>query len=190
MHIPLNKPVYLTLKSIDVIHSFWIPSLAGKQDIIPGRVNHLTIEADKAGTYIGQCAEFCALSHANMRLRVIAEDVPSFNAWVDHQKTEAADPTEQLASQGRDLFMKNQCVTCHTVRGEQSNGKVGPDLTHVADRTTFAGATFDFDTENLIAWVTDAPGIKPGAKMGRGILDYHLTPDEIRAIVAYLESLK
>lgn len=190
MHIPLNKPVFLTLKSIDVIHSFWVPSLAGKQDVIPGRTNTLTIEADKAGTYIGQCAEFCALSHANMRLRVIAQEQSAFDAWVDNEKSEAIDPASQILSQGRDLFMKNQCVTCHTVRGEAAAGKAGPDLTHVASRSTFAGATFDFTTENLIEWVTDAPGIKPGSKMGRGIADYGLSPEEIRAIVAYLESLK
>lgn len=190
LHIPLDKPVFLTLHSIDVIHSFWVPRLAGKQDIIPGRTNHLTIEADTPGTYLGQCAEFCALSHANMRLRVIAESQASFEAWVAHQKENALRAADPLVARGRDLFMKNQCIFCHTVRGEPANGKTGPDLTHVAQRTTFAGATFDFTTENLIAWVTDAPGIKPGSKMGRGILDYKLTAEDIRAIVAYLQTLK
>src|SRR5437867_5712504 len=190
LHIPLDKRVFIKLKSIDVIHSFWVPGLAGKQDVIPGRTNTLTIEADKQGTYLGQCAEFCALSHANMRLRVIAEPQAQFDAWVQQQKADALAPTDPEAVRGQQILLKNQCIFCHTIRGTAAAGKVGPDLTHVAGRTTFAGATFDFDTQNLIQWVSDAPGMKPGAKMGRGIADYHLSTDDIRAIVAYLESLK
>jgi cytochrome c oxidase subunit 2 len=190
LHIPLGKQVAIRLKSLDVIHSFWVPGLAGKQDVFPGRTNELTLSADKAGTYLGQCAEFCALSHANMRLRVIAQSQAEFDTWVLQQKADAQAPADPLAVRGQELFMKNQCILCHTIRGTAAAGKVGPDLTHLASRTTFAGATFDFNTQNLIKWVTDAPDIKPGAKMGRGILDYHLNADEIRAIVAYLESLK
>ncbi|MCA1832156.1 MAG: cytochrome c oxidase subunit II [Actinomycetota bacterium] len=190
MHIPLGKNVAIKLRSVDVIHSFWVPRLAGKQDVIPGRTNDLYFSADKAGTYLGQCAEFCALSHANMRLRVIAEPQAKFDAWVQQQKADAIAPTGGDAAHGMDLLLKNQCIFCHTIRGTQAAGKVGPDLTHVAGRMTFAGATFDFTTDNLIKWVSDAPAMKPGAKMGRGLADYHLTPDDVRAIVAYLESLK
>jgi cytochrome c oxidase subunit 2 len=190
LHIPLGKDIAIKLKSVDVIHSFWVPGLAGKQDVIPGRTAFLTFSADKAGTYLGQCAEFCALSHANMRLRVIAEPQDKFDAWVAQQKADALTPAGGDAVRGMDLLLKNQCIFCHTIRGTAAAGKVGPDLTHVGSRTTFGGATFDFTTANLIQWVSDAPGMKPGAKMGRGLIDYHLTADDVRAIVAYLESLK
>lgn len=190
LNIPVNRPVRLTLKSIDVIHSFWVPKLAGKIDVIPGRVNTLTLEADEPGTFLGECAEFCAISHANMRMRVIATTPATFDDWVDRQKQNALTPGAGLAQRGAQIFQQKACVGCHAIRGTKAASRVGPDLTHVAGRTTFAGATFDFNEENLLEWVSDAPAMKPGAKMPSGLRELKLTRDEIRALVAYLLSLE
>jgi cytochrome c oxidase subunit 2 len=190
MHIPLNRKVELKLESVDVIHSFWIPALAGKTDVIPGRVNHMYIEADRAGTYLGQCAEYCGLSHANMRLRVIAMNDADYASWIADQKQDAnIHPTDPLSAQGAAIFSKT-CIACHNIRGFPTGvGKLGPDLTHVADRTTFAGATFDLTAANLISWVSDAPSMKPGSDMPSGLKTLGLTPAEVQALVAFLETL-
>ena len=191
MHIPLNRKVELTLESVDVIHSFWIPPLAGKTDVIPGRTNHFYIEADRAGTYLGQCAEFCGLSHANMRLRVIAMNDTDYSGWVADQKQDAnIHPSDGLAAQGEAIFAKT-CITCHNIRGLlTAPGKLGPDLTHVAARTTFAGATFDLTEQNLVRWVSDAPSMKPGSDMPSGLKTLGLTPQDVQALVAFLETLR
>ena len=186
LHIPVNKPVYLTLLGEDVIHSFWIPRLAGKQDVIPGRENHLTIEAPHAGVYYGQCTEYCGLSHANMRIRVIADEPADFQAWVAEQQQPAQTPTDSVAAQGEDLFLNGQCVNCHAIEGTDAQARVGPDLTHFASRQWFAGAMFENTPENVAKWLEDPPGVKPGAKMP----DYGLSSDDIQKLVAYLESLK
>ncbi len=186
LHIPTERPVYLTLLGDDVIHSFWVPLLGGKQDVVPGRENYMTIEADKPGVYRGQCTEYCGLSHANMRLRVIAHTPEDFEAWVSDQQEDAAEPTDSLATEGEDLFMNGECINCHAVQGTDAQSRVGPDLTHFASRDTFAGALFDTDEENLRAWLADPPAVKPGAKMP----DYGLASDEIDALVAYLLSLE
>lgn len=187
VHIPVGQPVYITLTSADVIHSFWVPRLAGKQDLEPGRVNHLTIEASQPGTYLGQCAEYCGLSHANMRLRVIAEPRAQFQAWVQAQGRPAQAPSGGLAAQGAQLFATGACVACHTINGVQgASGTVGPNLTHFAGRTTFAGATLKNVPSNLAAWLTDPPLVKPGADMP----NLGLTRDQVDALVAYLDTLK
>ena len=186
MHIPVGRPVYLTLEGDDVIHSFWVPRLAGKQDVVPGRINTLSIEADKPGSYKGQCTEYCGLSHANMRLRVIAHPEDEFDAWLAEQQQDAGSPTDPLAAEGEDLFLNGQCINCHAVQGTDAQSRVGPDLTHFASRDTFAGAMFDNTTENLRQWLDDPPAMKPGAKMP----DYGLTTKEIDALVAYLQSLE
>jgi cytochrome c oxidase subunit 2 len=195
IHIPTGKPIYFTLESrnttteIPVIHSFWIPALGGKQDVVPGRINHLTLEADHPGEYLGQCAEFCGISHAYMRLKAFAMTPQDFDVWLQEQGRDAATPTDGLARQGMELFQQfpgGSCMACHALRGIQGAGaRVGPDLTHIASRTTFAGAIVPFTTEKLTAWLDDPKSVKPGAKMP----DYGLSPDEIRALVAYLESL-
>lgn len=186
LHIPTDRPVYLTLKGDDVIHSFWVPRLAGKQDVVPGRINYMTIEADKPGTYQGQCTEYCGLSHANMRLRVIAHTPEDFETWLSDQQEDAGSPTDSLAAEGEDLFMNGECINCHAIGGTDAQSRVGPDLTHFASRETFAGALFDTNAENLRAWLADPPAVKPGAKMP----DYGLSSDEIDALVAYLLSLE
>jgi cytochrome c oxidase subunit 2 len=188
VHIPAGEPIYLTLKSVDVIHSFWVPRLAGTQDMEPGRTNHLTIQADQPGTYLGQCKEFCGISHANMRFRVIAQTQADFQAWVQQQQAAAAEPGPDALA----VITSVGCGGCHTITGVQDAngaplaGKVGPDLTHFGDRTTFAGATEDNTPDSLGAWLRDPQAVKPGNDM----VIRQLTEDEINALVAYLESLK
>jgi cytochrome c oxidase subunit 2 len=194
IHIPVGQPVYVTVTSVDVIHSFWIPRLAGKQDLEPGRMNHLTIEASEAGTYLGQCAEYCGFSHANMRLRVMAQAPTDFEAWTAAQAQPATTPIAgSMAAAGMDLFQNGrfasglQCTGCHTINGlEGASGIVGPNLTHFADRTTFAGATFANTSENLDGWLHDPPALKPGADMP----NLGLSQAQIDELIAYLESLK
>ena len=176
LHIPTGRPVRLTLQTIEpglpaakgeqfatgVIHSFWVPKLAGKQDVVPGRKNKLTIEASEPGTYSGQCAEYCNLSHANMRLKVMAQAPSDFDAWVAAQRRPAALPTSGLAAEGAKLFTQKGCVGCHTLQGiEGATARVGPNLTHLQGRTSFAGAMFDLTAENLKKWVTDPLVMKP-----------------------------
>jgi cytochrome c oxidase subunit 2 len=192
IHIPINRPVIVSITSVDVIHSFWVPQLAGKQDLEPGRTNHLTIEAPRAGVYLGQCAEFCGASHANMRFRVIADSAQGFEAWADSQKAAPPAPASGSAeAQGADLFENGsfpggpQCVACHSV-DPTVTGTIGPNLAHFAGRTTLAGAILDNDTESLRAWLDDPPALKPGVDMP----DLGLTPPQIDALVAYLQSLE
>jgi cytochrome c oxidase subunit II len=186
LHMPTGRPVYLTLQSADVIHSFWIPKLGGKHDVEPGRTSRITLQADKAGTYLGQCAEFCGLSHANMRLRGVAQAPGDFDAWVAAQHTAAAAaPAGTPAADGFTLFTVKGCSGCHTVEGV-STGQVGPNLTHVYSRQAFAGDTFDMTPDNLRMWLRDPPGVKPGSKMP----NLGLSGTEITNLVAYLQTLK
>ena len=186
LSIVAGKPVEMTLESIDVIHSYWIPPLAGKTDVIPGRENHMSFEADKPGTYLGQCTEFCGLSHANMRARAIAYTQADFDSWVARQKSAAVTPPEgSQAAAGLALFNGKGCAGCHTVEGV-SQGKVGPNLTHLQSRTTFAGSIFTLNEDNLRTWLEDPPGVKPGSVMP----DLGLTEDEITKLIAYLETLQ
>lgn len=201
LHMPVQKPVYLTLesaeveesgvdlKAIPVIHSFWVPRLGGKQDVIPGRTNSMTLEADRPGNYAGQCAEYCGLSHANMRLRVIAETQSDFDAWIQRMR---APPTEPPAgtpeAEGAELFQAfpgGSCIACHGV-DPGSGGQVGPSLQNFGSRTTFGAGLFDNTPENLARWLDDPRTMKPGAIMP----DYGLSEDQIDALVAYLRSLK
>jgi cytochrome c oxidase subunit 2 len=207
LHIPTGRPVRLTLRSIEpgldapeagkyaqgVIHSFWVPKLAGKQDVVPGRDNKLTLEADKPGTYRGQCAEYCNLSHANMRLRVVAQKPADFEAWVKEQQRPALKPASGVAAEGYDLFTgKGGCISCHIVKGvEGAEGRVGPNLTHLKSRETFAGAVFENTAENLTRWVKDPPAMKPmRPDEGTGMPDQDLSDEEIKKVVAYLETLE
>ncbi|HVF54273.1 MAG TPA: cytochrome c oxidase subunit II [Actinomycetota bacterium] len=183
LHIPVDTPIRLRLEGADVIHSFWVPRLAGKQDVVPGRINFLTIEADDPGEYLGQCTEFCGASHANMRLRVYAHEQKDFDRWLaDQQKPADVD----LASRGADLFMNGTCVNCHAIGGTDAAARTGPDLTHFASRNTFAGAMFDTNRENLVSWLADPPAMKPGSLMP----DYGLSNEEIDALVEFLLSLE
>ena len=206
LHIPTGRPVRLTLQSIEpgipaakgeqfaagVIHSFWVPRLAGKQDVTPGHKNKLTIQADKPGTYPGQCAEYCNLSHANMRLKVIAMKPADFDAWVAAQKRPAATPDSGPAAEGFKLFQQKGCVGCHTLQGVQgATARVGPNLTHLMSRTSFAGAMFKITPDNLKKWVSDPPAMKPmRPEQGTGMPDLGLSDREVDQVVAYLETLK
>jgi cytochrome c oxidase subunit 2 len=188
LHMPTGRPVELTLKGdpIDVIHSFWVPPLGGKTDVIPGRTNHMHYTADNPGTYLGQCTEYCGLSHANMRVRAIAQPPDEFQAWVTAQEAPAAAPTTGTpAADGMALFSSKGCAGCHTIQGV-STGMVGPNLTHLQSRTTFAGGMFDMSPGNLHMWLHDPPGVKPGSKMP----NLKLSGDEIDKLVAYLETLQ
>jgi cytochrome c oxidase subunit 2 len=199
--IPVGRQVFLDLESADVIHSFWIPALAGKQDVVPERTNTLQFSAEKPGEWYGQCAEFCSISHANMRLRVIAKTPADYNAWILAQQAAAADPTSSDAMQGKDLFLSNACIQCHSIAGTPAAGTVGPNLTHFASRGTFAGATFDNTDENLFQWIKHAREQKPGVVMPNfdrappkddpgNVPGFRiLTDEQIRMIVAYLRSL-
>jgi cytochrome c oxidase subunit 2 len=186
IHIPSGEPVRLLLSSTDVIHSFWIPSLSGKLDLIPGHMNVLDIKADKPGVYRGQCAEFCGAQHANMGTFIIAEPRAKFDTWWNDQLRPAADPTGDEAKAGEDLFQRRPCVMCHRIGGTPAGGTVAPDLTHIASRQTLAAGTLTMSRGNLAAWIADPQGIKPGSHMPV----VELNGDELNAMVAYLEGLK
>jgi cytochrome c oxidase subunit 2 len=186
LHIPANTPVVLNLTSKDVIHNFWPPKLAGKIYAIPGRINHMTIQADNPGEYFGQCAEFCGTSHANMRLRVIAHTRADYDAWVvanTAANTVPAGTTPQAA--GATLFRQKGCASCHTVDG-YSKGEIGPNLTHLHQRHVFAGSLFELTDENLRTWLRNPPKEKPGSIMP----NLNLSEDEITKLIAYLDTLK
>jgi cytochrome c oxidase subunit II len=190
LHIPTGRPILLKLHSKDIIHSFWVPRLGGKQDVVPGRVNHVRLEADRPGEYAGTCVEYCGLSHANMRLKVFAHTPADFDRWVQGQLRAAAEPQRALAKEGKRVFLASQCVQCHAIRGTPAKATVAPDLTHFASRSSFAGAIFNRTNENLRQWLRDAPARKPGAKMPSGIAQMGLSEDDITALIAYLQGLR
>lgn len=187
IRIPVGQPVRFELESADVIHSFWVPALGGKIDMIPGRTNITVMEADRAGVYRGQCAEFCGEQHALMALMVVAEAETDFDAWLTTQQSPAAPPSGELARQGASLFVSQGCGACHAVRGTQAAGTIGPDLTHVGDRLTLAAGTLPNNQGTLAGWIADAQAIKPGNDMPS--FD-DLTGIELRALAAYLEGLR
>ena len=188
LRMPVGRPVELTLNSDDVIHSYWIPPLAGKQDVVPGRSNRMHLIAEEPGEYLGQCAEFCGESHANMRAKAIAMTPADFDAWVAGQRapSEKASPGTR-GEAGALLFAQKGCGGCHTVEGV-SDGTIGPDLTHFASRTTFAGSIFENNDANLRRWLRDPQGEKPGNAMI--IPGAPLTPDEITELIVYLNTLR
>lgn len=191
LRIPVGKPVKVELLSRDVIHSFWVPKLAGKMDMVPNRTNIMWLQADEAGLYYGQCAEFCGDSHAMMRFRVVAMEEQEYTAWVEDRKAMMAGPStlDSVAANGKELFEnKAACFACHAVDGTKAQGNVGPNLTDVGQRTTIAAGIMENTYDNLKAWIANPAEFKPGTTMpahkGR------LTDAEIDAIVKYLQSLK
>ncbi|QLL64997.1 cytochrome c oxidase subunit II [Sinorhizobium mexicanum] len=186
LHIPVGKAVRLRLKSSDVIHSFWVPSLAGKQDLIPGRENSLTLQAERPGIYRGQCAEFCGLQHSHMALFVIAEAQADYERWAERQRGAGAEPTEPEMVAGKALFMARQCAACHTIRGTRAAGATGPDLTHIGSRRTIAAGLLENTRGSLAAWIADPQTLKPGNNMPL----VPLTSDELRQLAAYMENLQ
>jgi cytochrome c oxidase subunit 2 len=184
LHVPVGRPVVLTLRAADVIHSVWVPSLHGKKDLIPGRESTLAFRADRAGVYRGQCAEFCGTSHANMLLRLVVEPTDAFERWVASERAPAVEPSS-AAADGKAVYARSACVGCHTIAGV-STGVLGPNLTHVGSRATIAAGLLPNTKATLTAWIRDAPALKPGAKMpplGLGEADAD-------AIAEYLLSLK
>jgi cytochrome c oxidase subunit 2 len=164
MHIPVHQPVELTLTSKNVIHSFWVPELSGKKDVVPGHPNTLTIEADRTGTFLGQCAEYCGLSHANMRLRVIAESKADYEAWIREQQ---APLSATKVSEFNKLAKPWGCVSCHSITSTEKTvgARIGPNLTHVGDRQAFAGDIYEMNLDDLSKWIYDAPGRKPAGPL-------------------------
>ena len=189
LHVPVSdaaRPTrtFITLESADVIHSFWIPQLAGKTDVIPGKTNRTWVEPRTPGTYVGQCAEFCGVQHAWMLLRVTVHPRDEFDRWVAAQRAAAADVPEGRA--GRDVFTSVACISCHTVRGTPANGVFGPDLTHLMSRATIGAGVAPNTAENLRAWVNDPAALKPGARMPA----MKLSNDQLDQLVAYLVTLR
>jgi cytochrome c oxidase subunit 2 len=186
LHIPVGRPVLITLRSSDVIHSLWLPNLQGKKDLIPGRTAVMRLQADKAGTYRAQCAEFCGLEHAMMALLVVAEPPDRYQAWAANQNAPAPAPTDALAQRGQQVFLDKTCVMCHTITGTEAGGKLGPDLTHLASRQAIAAGMFPNNRGHLGGWIADPQALKPGVNMPANALE----PDDLQALLAYLETLK
>lgn len=185
LHIPVGVPVRLQVASADVIHSFWVPQLHGKIDVIPGVRNQFWIRADSVGRYRGQCAEYCGLQHSNMAVYVTADSAARFRSWLAAQARPAAIPQGGEAARGLQRFTQT-CALCHTVRGTEAKGVLGPDLTHVASRETIAGGALSNNRGNLAGWVVNAPSLKPGTLMPR----MDLEPGELHEVVSYLETLR
>jgi cytochrome c oxidase subunit 2 len=186
IHIPVGQPVAFKLTSRDVIHSFWVPNLHGKRDLIPGHEATIWLQADREGVFRGQCAEFCGHQHAHMAFTVVAEPPDRFNAWLDAQRKPAPGPSDAEQARGQQVFLTKTCVMCHTVRGTPASSNVGPDLTHLASRQTIAAATLQNDHDHLASWVLNSQAIKPGNKMP----PHNLASEDLQSLLAYLESLK
>jgi cytochrome c oxidase subunit 2 len=186
LHIPVGRPVVLNMSSPDVIHSFWVPDLSGKKDLIPGHQTETWIEADSAGVYRGQCAEFCGMQHAKMAMLVVAEPAEKFNQWVLANRASAAEPADSTAKAGKQVFLTAGCAVCHAIGGTAAGATVGPNLTHFGSRGSIAAASLPNNRGNLGGWILDPQRIKPGAMMPPNGLD----PDQLNAILAYLEGLK
>jgi cytochrome c oxidase subunit 2 len=186
LHLPAGRPVSLEIAGADVIHSFWVPQLGGKRDAIPGGITRIVLTPDAPGEYYGQCAEFCGVSHANMRHLAVVDAPEAFTAWAASQKEPAPTPPDgSPAAAGRDVFRTAACIGCHTIRGVSSGG-IGPDLTHFGSRKTIAGGILPNTPENLARWVRHAPALKPGSLMP----EQRLSEPEVAALVAYLGSLR
>lgn len=186
IHIPVDRQVQLRLTSADVVHSFWVPALGGKLDLLPERVNEMVLEASDPGVYRGACAEFCGLQHAKMAFHVVAVGESEFEAWVERSRRPAEQPSTDLASRGMEVFFDAGCQECHTIAGTAADGRDGPDLTHVASRQSIAAGSLDNDTENLARWVSSPQSLKQGVDMP----DTELSETELEALVAFLETLE
>ena len=187
IHIPTGVPVELILTTPDVIHSFWVPSLAGKVDMVPGRRNRLTLHANRQGVYRGQCAEFCGVQHAQMALLVVAAPTATFQTWLAREAAPASAPATPEMARGHDAFLAHGCGGCHTIRGTGALGKLGPDLTHVGSRRTLGAGTLSNHVEAMAAWIASGERIKPGNRMPSFA---HLDRDTVGAVAAYMASLK
>ena len=189
LHVPESaaaspKPTYLTMSSADVDHSFWVPELAGKMDLIPNKVNVMWIDPHKPGVYLGQCAQYCGMEHAKMLIRVYVDTPEDFKKWAANQERPAVN--DPAVAEGKQVFEHTACVNCHTVAGTVAQGRFGPDLTHLASRDTIASGAIKNTPENLRKWIEDPDSMKPGCLMPKMRLDDH----ELDVITAYMDSLR
>ena len=186
LHLPVGVPARITLRSNDVIHSFWIPNLAGKQDLIPGRQNDIIITPTATGIYRGQCAEFCGLQHAHMAFDVVVESREAFTAWRQAQLATPPAPDNPLRQAGYNYVTTRECASCHNISGTPASGRFGPDLSHFASRRSIGAGTYPMSRGHLYGWVADPQSAKPGNQMPV----IGLNPGELHAVVAYLETLR
>lgn len=186
LHIPVGEYLLARIESIDVIHDFWVPELGRKIDAVPGHPNHLWIVAGEPGVYLGACAEFCGAQHANMRIRVIAESQEEFEEWKKQELVIPPTPSSGIAAEGAKLFQEKACMNCHTIMGTAAAARVGPNLTHLNGRQTIGAGVLTNTPENLNKWLTNPQKYKQGSLMP----NMKLSPEEVDAIVAYLEALK
>jgi cytochrome c oxidase subunit 2 len=184
IHIPVGRPVRLELSSQDVIHSFWIPQLGGKMDVIPGQTNAMWLQADRPGVYRGQCGEYCGAQHAHMAMYVVADSPQNYLSWTRGQLEDAATPSSEPVRQGAKAFLAH-CAACHAVRGTPAGGIVGPDLTHLMSRSTIGAGLLSNTPGNLAAWIADSQALKPGSRMPT----LALSGPDLSAVVTYLETL-
>ena len=186
IHIPVGRPVVFRLSSGDVIHSFWVPNLHGKMDMIPGRTQEFAMQADRPGVYRGQCAEYCGHQHAHMALMVIAEPEDQFNAWYQAQLQSAPAPSTESQIYGQKVFLSRPCVMCHRIQGTDAGGRLGPDLTHVASRQTIAAGTLNNSREHLQRWILNSQDVKPGNRMP----PIPVAGNDLNSLLDYVQSLK
>jgi cytochrome c oxidase subunit 2 len=184
LHIPVGATVQITLDSVDVIHSFWVPQLTGKTDVIPGQTNHMWITSDRVGEFLGQCTEFCGTEHAMMRIKTIVQSQADFDAWVANQQKAASQPQTPQEQAGY-TTVTTVCASCHSLNPAEPDNKTGPNLTHLFSRSIFAGGTYDLNDANLRNWLKDTQAMKPGNDM-----NVTLSPTQIDQLAAYLELLK
>jgi cytochrome c oxidase subunit 2 len=187
IHVPVGEPIDIDLESRDVIHSFWVPELHGKVDLIPGMVNRIRIQADRPAVFRGECAEYCGPQHAHMILAVRADAPDDFAKWLAHAREPARPPADPLAQHGEQVFMNGPCVLCHKVRGTPAQGLVGPDLTHVGSRLGIAAQTLPNNLGTVEAWITHAQSLKPYAQMPSLSM---FTGEDALALAAYVRSLQ
>ncbi len=187
IHVPVGRVVRLDLASADVIHSFWVPSMRGKRDLIPGEDREIRFIVTQPGTYRGQCAEYCGTQHAHMALTVVAEDEASFQRWLAAQRAVASEPSDTLAAMGERLVTAGTCALCHAVRGTPAAAGVAPDLTHVGSRSTIAAGMLPNSLGNMEAWIANAQSLKPGVRMPTMT---RFSGTELRAIATYLQELR
>jgi cytochrome c oxidase subunit 2 len=186
IHVPVGEPVQFKLRARDVIHSFWAPNLSGKRDLIPGYMSAIWFQADTPGVYRGQCAEFCGLQHAKMAFYVVAEPRSKFEAWLAASSQSHRTPTDSALLYGQRVFLTSGCAVCHTISGTPAQATIGPTLSHLKSRATIASGTLANTRENLMGWITNPQAIKPGVLMPA----IPLKPDQLTALVSYLETLK
>ncbi len=186
LHVPVGTSVELRLRTHDVIHSFWIPQVMPKMDLLPRRINKTWLSVDHPGTYRGECAEYCGVQHAHMDFALVAQSQSDFRSWLQRQEQDAATPTTTSEQQGMQFFTSASCSTCHTIRGTSAHGQLGPDLTHVGSRPSLAAGLIPNDVGHMSGWIANSQAVKPGNLMP----PQHLSPSDLHDVVAYLQSLK